>query len=207
MLTLLNLFVLFGCFQETFQRDCLGSAFSELSKMNESLQKKIQQLDHLISNQPKSDIQGRNNTDYKAFGFNEIISVGDKTFLLSDVKIKNAYAANHVCSFYGGFLAEIENQSEYDGVVNVLNTQTNFTDCVWIGINDEAKEGEFVYTHSKRPAYTVWMSGEPNKGKDENCAWIDIKVRGEYKKMYDAGCIYHKHCQIMCQLDQSSTNL
>ena len=55
---------------------------------------------------------------------------------------------------------------------------------VWIGCNDIAHEGRFVWSHNNQVVtYSKWYKGEPNNNGNEDCchtlknsgAWNDLK--------------------------------
>lgn len=45
-------------------------------------------------------------------------------------------------------------------------------DVVWIGFNDEATEGNFVWYDQSPISYTNWAPGEPNQAGEEDCVQI-----------------------------------
>ena len=53
-------------------------------------------------------------------------------------------------------------------------TSAGFTNALWFGLSDLAKEGTFVWSSTGEPAvYTNWLKGEPNSNKNnENCGQI-----------------------------------
>ena len=74
------------------------------------------------------------------------------------------------------------------------------SDAFWfLGLSDEASEGQFVWTDGTEPAYTNWFSGEPNDGGDgEDCTavrplsgygyqWIDMSCDTEADYLCEAG--------------------
>lgn len=59
----------------------------------------------------------------------------------------------------GGHLVTINDQAEQDWLA------TNFPQAnLWIGFNDRATEGTWVWTSGQSPTYTNWYPGEPNDG-------------------------------------------
>lgn len=78
-------------------------------------------------------------------------------------------AANNL----GGHLATIRSASEGDWIAN------NFKDFafLWIGLNDQAQEGSFIWSSGEPVTYTNWFSGEPNNfGGDEHFAQLYTSV-------------------------------
>jgi hypothetical protein len=60
----------------------------------------------------------------------------------------------------GGHLTTINNQGENDFLWNKWGS--NHT--LWIGLNDVAVEGTFVWANGEAVNYTHWNAGEPNNG-------------------------------------------
>ena len=60
-----------------------------------------------------------------------------------------------------------ENQCLLDDLVRL-----NQTGVIWIGFNDEATEGSFVWYDQSTVTYTNWAPGEPNQSGDEDCVQI-----------------------------------
>lgn len=75
----------------------------------------------------------------------------------------------------GANLVSIQSQDENDCIVSSLvNLGLNTSgDVIWIGYNDEATEGTFVWYDQSPVTYTNWASGEPNNnGGNEDCVQI-----------------------------------
>lgn len=75
----------------------------------------------------------------------------------------------------GANLVSIQNQAENDCIVSSLVALgfNSTTDVIWIGFNDEAQEGSFVWYDQSPNTYTNWNTGEPNNsGGNEDCTQI-----------------------------------
>lgn len=75
----------------------------------------------------------------------------------------------------GANLVSIQSQAENDCIVSSLvNLGLNsVSDVIWIGFNDEAVEGAFVWYDQSPVTYTNWAAGEPNNsGGNEDCTQI-----------------------------------
>jgi len=72
----------------------------------------------------------------------------------------------------GANLVSIQSQEENDCLLAALNA-IGQTGIIWIGLNDEAVEGEFVWYDQSPVTYTNWATGEPNNsGGNEDCVQI-----------------------------------
>jgi hypothetical protein len=69
----------------------------------------------------------------------------------------------------GGHLATINDEAENTWVFTNFSSYGGSSSHLWIGLNDIATEGTFVWTSGETPAYTRWNSGEPNdvSGNDD----------------------------------------
>merc|ERR1719219_2604602 len=86
-----------------------------------------------------------------------------------------------MCKARGGHLAQIKSQAEQDLIVGLCpNKKCPWT---WIGLNDIAKEGTFIWNDGSALDFKNWHKGEPNNaGGKEDCGhiwhknqWNDIK--------------------------------
>lgn len=71
----------------------------------------------------------------------------------------------------GGHLATINDAGENAWVQSAFSA--NGTRALWIGLNDAASEGNFVWSSGETSLYRNWANGEPNNyGGNENYAYI-----------------------------------
>ena len=66
----------------------------------------------------------------------------------------------------------------------------------WIGLNDYAVEGSFVWTDGSAPAYTDWNDREPSNGPNEDC------VRLWREDWMDTAC--YRQIPYICELNIST---
>merc|ERR1711970_497763 len=57
------------------------------------------------------------------------------------------FQSQEFCRTKGGYLAEIQSAEESDLVTTVLNQET----CYWIGLNELANRGQWMWQHSVTP--------------------------------------------------------
>ena len=96
----------------------------------------------------------------------------------SDWSDAEAFAVNVL----GGHLASVTDSEEN---AFLLTTFANAPGSgrIWLGLNDAATEGTFVYSSGEPAAYFNWEPGEPNNSNDEdyvamysgNGRWVDIR--------------------------------
>jgi hypothetical protein len=88
--------------------------------------------------------------------------------------------AKTVCAGYGATLATIEDATEDSYVYSTYSLGQD----LWLGYNDKAVDGTFVWDSGSTSSYTHWSSGEPNGGTDENC----VLILGENSAWNDGTC-------------------
>ncbi|KAK7456587.1 hypothetical protein BaRGS_00039313, partial [Batillaria attramentaria] len=88
----------------------------------------------------------------------------------------NWHDAQANCAMWeAGRLVEIHSAAENVFVTNMA--RANSADAVWIGLNDIAQEGKWVWDSSQQPAqFTNWGHGQPDnhnfQHEPEDCAVI-----------------------------------
>jgi len=76
--------------------------------------------------------------------------------------------AEKQCQAWGGHLATVTSQRQNDYLLNELKKR-NLGDS-WIGLNDIAKENNFVWVDGQGASgFINWAHGEPNGKRSENC--------------------------------------
>jgi hypothetical protein len=62
----------------------------------------------------------------------------------------------------GGHLATVRNQAENDWIYSQFSSYGGVERGLWIGLNDAASEGAFVWASGEPVTFTTWGAGEPN---------------------------------------------
>jgi hypothetical protein len=73
-------------------------------------------------------------------------------------------SANSAANSIGAKLVTIESSAEN----NWLDAQLGSSGSFWIGLNDAASEGNFVWTSGSSASYRNWNAGEPNNSGNED---------------------------------------
>eukprot|EP00241_Pyramimonas_parkeae_P011336 CAMPEP_0114254508 /NCGR_PEP_ID=MMETSP0058-20121206/17017_1 /TAXON_ID=36894 /ORGANISM="Pyramimonas parkeae, CCMP726" /LENGTH=200 /DNA_ID=CAMNT_0001368733 /DNA_START=65 /DNA_END=664 /DNA_ORIENTATION=- len=74
-------------------------------------------------------------------------------------------------SQYNGHLVSFYSATQMAAVYSGLGSPSDF----WIGFNDIATEGTWVWTDESPVSFTAWISGQPsNSGGNEDCAHFHI---------------------------------
>lgn len=72
------------------------------------------------------------------------------------------------CQGFAGHLVTISDATEDAFVFDGANQFSH--EKYWIGLNDIAVEGKFVWQNGEPVTYTHWEPGEPNNAGNEDCA-------------------------------------
>ncbi|XP_034052518.1 galactose-specific lectin nattectin-like [Gymnodraco acuticeps] len=73
------------------------------------------------------------------------------------------------CIALGGNLASIPNQEVYTFIRKIINTATNANEQTWIGGNDLAKEGVWMWSDGTKFVAKNWSPGQPDNKGSRNC--------------------------------------
>ncbi|PAA81135.1 hypothetical protein BOX15_Mlig013028g3 [Macrostomum lignano] len=86
------------------------------------------------------------------------------------------FDAKHQCEFQGGKLASIVTQEEKAYIAARIKTMKDEDSGIlgfWLGFNDRAEEGYWVWDDGEPVTYLNWVAGEPNNaGAGEDCGMI-----------------------------------
>ena len=75
-------------------------------------------------------------------------------------------------------------------------------DYAWVGLNDIAEEGEFVWTDSSTKTYANFQDNEPNnQGGNEDCVGLHENSNGKY---VDIPCL--KNERFICETNYNLFN-
>ena len=85
---------------------------------------------------------------------------------------------------YGGHLATVRNAAEHSWLWSTFGGQNS---SPWIGLNDRAVEGQWVWSSGELESYRNWSPAEPNGGPSENCAHMYAQLGGLWNDAPDQG--------------------
>ncbi|KAH8352760.1 hypothetical protein KR084_006211 [Drosophila pseudotakahashii] len=122
--------------------------------------------------------------------------IGTRYFYIEKSLMQNWHSAQNTCREKGGYLASIKNKEELEKIDSKLGKNAFY----WLGINDLAKEGEFVADSTGKIAkYLPWRNAQPDDYENnEDCVHISSN-ESQRKSLNDLPCT-EKHFFI-CQLD------
>ena len=120
--------------------------------------------------------------------------------------------AKEACHMLHGWLVEIESEEQNDAIHDEAKKQDGWKKA-WIGLTDEAEEGEWVWSSGKATSFTNWAPREPSNHKSkanemqgEDCVLLNINPGGPKKswttpkKWNDSSCSA-KH-NVICQYEK-----
>jgi hypothetical protein len=99
-------------------------------------------------------------------------------------------AAEATAQMFGGHLASIADQAENDFVQLNFGSFGGTSQRLWIGFNDVASEGNFVWPDGSPGGYTNWNAGEPNNAGSGEDATEMLGTQGTWNDMPDSGGTY-----------------
>nr|XP_026692074.1 uncharacterized protein LOC104266090 isoform X2 [Ciona intestinalis] len=113
--------------------------------------------------------------------------------------------AANICKANGGILAAVKTQSQQDFIRDLVSGEGNRWTLFWIGIDDLAREGQFVYSDGTPLAindavFGAWGPGEPNDALgDEDC--VNIEYASKNRLWNDVPC--NRDLWFICQYPAS----
>ncbi|KAH9488077.1 hypothetical protein Btru_065477 [Bulinus truncatus] len=160
----------------------------QITKINEG--KKYQRL-YSIYNTLKTRLDSLSNILF----FTPLV-YNNKKYFVSKFPYQSATDAESYCSAIGGYLAEIDDQSEYKALQNfVLGLPV---DLVLIGGSDSAVEGTWIFPRTGKSVPILdWIPGQPDNLGNEDCLNL-WKTHGG--KMNDLPCGFRSsEDRFMCE--------
>ncbi|XP_055863455.1 uncharacterized protein LOC129922269 [Biomphalaria glabrata] len=147
-------------------KDLLTNCSSEATTTRD-LEKQTQN-DNLILQTTTPDDKIRSRKFYASKKFNDriyLLSLSEKLFTTIE-------DAQQVCMSYGGYLAEIDTDEEFQFIMReLLIPQSTFFDIAFIGASDKGHENTWINLHSKtKIAVKKWRDHQPdNYEGNEHC--------------------------------------
>lgn len=98
---------------------------------------------------------------------------GHRYYLFEESTWRDAESAAHSL---GGALVTIIDEAEDIWVFDTFHEDGQYG--LWIGLNDAATEGSFVWTSGEPSTYTNWAVGQPDNSGDEDFGMIFVNENG-----------------------------
>ncbi|XP_043083016.1 macrophage mannose receptor 1-like, partial [Puntigrus tetrazona] len=110
------------------------------------------------------------------------------SFYYMSIETKNWKESRHDCLKRGADLIIINNREEQDFVMRITNKRE-----FWIGLTDIDEEGAWKWVDGSTLTSGFWASGEPNRGRAENCVvtyltkwprligWLDVECNDAFQ--------------------------
>ena len=114
-----------------------------------------------------NDCNGETDEHQECFGCTEI-----DTYLWCTDSLSWS-AASDVCATFGYHLVTIDDATENSTTASIAGSYS-----FWIGFNDIASEGSFVWEDGSTVTYTNWNTGEPNDSNGEDCTHSNYSPPG-----------------------------
>ena len=95
------------------------------------------------------------------------------------------------CQLHGGDLISITSKEE-EKRIQLMISKLSSDKTFWCGLNDRAKEGEFVWSDGSEYSYKNWRKDEPNNMQGEDCT-----VSTKAMDWNDLGCEHKQY--FMCK--------
>ncbi|KAH9509886.1 C-type lectin 37Db [Bulinus truncatus] len=155
----------------------------------------IQIMVNKISNQTEALVQSRLESLGNILSFSPL-AYNNKKYFVSKFPYKNSTDAEAYCTAIGGYLAEINDASEYRALQNFLLSLP--ADLVLIGGSDSAVEGTWIFPRTGKPVPILdWIPGQPDNFGDEDCLSL-WKTNGG--RMNDLSCRFRSSDdRFMCE--------
>ncbi|XP_012714261.2 galactose-specific lectin nattectin [Fundulus heteroclitus] len=111
---------------------------------------------------------------------------GQRCFLFFNYQ-RDWATAERICIAYGANLASFHSYSEYMYLKSLVYTKKRSYAKTWVGGNDAARDGVWMWSDGSKFNYVSWGSREPNNtGGRESC--MEINLRGASRHLNDEKC-------------------
>jgi len=197
--------------QEKMTQD-LHNTTDQLGKTRDQLDKTTSQLGKTSDELKKTEVKLNQKLTDQFTRFNPIKLIIDNyldsiffatsrynghTYVLSHHMLHDVYRFNYLCQLKGGYLVEIDNQSEFNHVLNFFKSNNSPQRHLSIGITDIHHQGTWKYINSKKSlTFTRWDSGQPSSSNGYDCAYLNY---GD-NEMYAVYCADTNYFRFMCEI-------
>lgn len=124
-------------------------------------------------------------------------SYNNHDYIVSIPQWDSAQLANIQCQIFGGYLAEIDDQQEFDFLINFFKGNVPKGGYIYIGGSDHGSETKWTYINSGKPmTFFKWGATEPNDSSGgEDC----VAINANYE-MNDLLCQRPEQNRYVCEI-------
>ncbi|KAK0061576.1 C-type lectin domain family 4 member K [Biomphalaria pfeifferi] len=172
---------------------------TEINSLNSSVAQLLSRISSIQRQQDKdkSNLENaRSALFYSSSNFN-----GKRYWLTRSASFFNPSYGQSTCATFGGYLTELDSQSELNFVQNFVNANGSAYFAVMMGATDEGHEGRWINRYSQTPVAHLWYPRQPdNTAGAENCSCL-WKVFGF--AMNDCPCYYTSNAVgFLCEIPE-----
>ena len=164
-------------------RDQLDSLSQEVEALKNQSRENLSQEVEALKNQSRENRQ-------LAVGALKGLYIPPHVYIYQLTSARQSWQqSQEFCQNWGGTLAVhgVKTRENRKTLVQNLSITTNF----WIGVNDIASEGNWVWVNGERASSSelIWDSGEPDEGRSANCVIVNgYPTHSSVGLAYDAQC-------------------
>merc|ERR1719244_501075 len=165
----------------------------DMGMLLENMQKMDLELDQLLNF--KQYMSSRLQNSMSAMTETTAVFNGHN-YLLSKPMVQNQAVSASVCQLFGGKLLEINDQAEFNFVINMA---ANYNDTISLGATYDDQVDKWVFLSSGSPVtFTQWPGSQPSD-KDQNCMYFASTYRGNTMVTYDDVCYDLSFNRFICE--------
>ncbi|KAK0049630.1 ladderlectin [Biomphalaria pfeifferi] len=130
------------------------------------------------------------------------ISLGSKTYFISNILVDNFQAAQQFCNSFGAYVAEVDTEREFQ-LLQAFQRYYPAIQSLYISGTDCASENRWVHQRTgAQVGFLRWTTGQPsNTWGIENCLELTLAYA---TGMNDMKCVYpERPIKILCEKDAS----
>ncbi|CAL1527815.1 unnamed protein product [Lymnaea stagnalis] len=135
------------------------------------------------------------------------VFMGRRYYLSKDVTSFAPSTGGAACAMFGGYLAEIESNDEFQFLREFIIVSNRNMSVVMTGATDANEEGHWILSQSRADLEVFnWAEGEPDEGTHANCQGFSRD--GDWY-MADTSCVKHSPANdvgYICEIPESMTN-
>ncbi|KAI8796287.1 C-type lectin domain family 4 member K [Biomphalaria glabrata] len=157
----------------------VNQIWSEINSMKSSIsqhQSRISNHEILISNIRRQQDKAKASLDAarSALFHSSSYFNGRRYFLTRSASFFNPSYGQSTCATYGGYLTELDSQSELNFVRSFVTSYGSSYFAVMMGATDEGHEGRWINMHSRTSVVHLWHPRQPDnaEGREHcSCLW------------------------------------